>query len=194
VQVPAYQFKAHPPDRVERARHLNGLAVAQHRVELVLGYVELGQLVSLHTPHHPPCPPTSSATDVAPQPTGHHAARTASANLCGLSNGQLAVAIHAAGIPTNWRTLSTAQIRDMALAGIGQLSLAEVLRIDREFRALALSLYGKLRHNQTADVSAERAVLLRLWSSLSQEQAAVDLAYRLTVERSRHETDQAAIA
>jgi hypothetical protein len=93
-----------------------------------------------------------------------------SVDLDDLTNGELAVAIHAAGIPANWRTLSVDQVKDMALAGIARLGLDGIRRLDREARAL------NLQPRTPANVQARR----RIWGSGRMAQTATDLAFEVT--------------
>ena len=96
-----------------------------------------------------------------------------------LSNGQLAVAIHAAGIPTNADALSIGEIEALAVTGLCQLGLAEAGRINDESRAANISYCAKTRCDRSAEVHAELAIINRIWGSRKREQQAVDLAYRL---------------
>ena len=91
-----------------------------------------------------------------------------SVDLDGLTEGELAVAIHAAGIPANWRTLSVDQIKSLALAGIAWLGLDEIRRLNRETRAL----------NLQPRTPANTKALRRLWTSARLQQTATDLAFR----------------
>ncbi|QKW11403.1 hypothetical protein [Verrucosispora sp. NA02020] len=114
------------------------------------------------------------------------------ARLARLSNGQLAVAIHAAGIPTDVNVLSISQIRELAVTGIRRLGRTEVRRINDETRAANTSYCAKIRRDPTADVHAELATINRIWGSRRREQRAVDLAYRLlcALTRSGHSTPE----
>ncbi|MGW0501812.1 hypothetical protein [Micromonospora sp. NPDC003241] len=114
------------------------------------------------------------------------------ARLGRLSNGQLAVAIHAAGIPTDVNALSISQIRELAVTGIRRLGRTEVRRINDETRAANTSYCAKIRRDASADIRAELATINRIWGSRRREQRAVDLAYRLlcALTRSGHNTPE----
>jgi hypothetical protein len=127
---------------------------------------------------------TVPTTELASRSGGESVAAPYPATLEELNNGELAVAIHTAGFPARWRGLSVTQIADLALTGIARLGLPEIHRISRESRTLALAMCEKRRHDATADISVELQELRRIWSSPRREQAAVDLAFRLTARRS----------
>ncbi|WP_341718331.1 hypothetical protein QQG74_00505 [Micromonospora sp. FIMYZ51] len=146
-------------------------------------------------PTVPPAPPGPVATGatcapsldaparlVAPAATGQSPTRFL---LGGLSNGQVAVAIHAAGLPANAAALTVAEIEGMAITGLCQLGLAEARRINDESRKVNTAYCAKTRHNRLVDVRTEIATINRLWGSRKQEQQAVDLAYRLLCSLAR---------
>jgi hypothetical protein len=114
------------------------------------------------------------------------------ARLARLSNGQLAVAIHAAGIPPDVTTLSIDAIKALAMTGIRRLGRTEVRRINDETRAANTSYCAKIRRDASADVRVELATINRIWGSRRREQRAVDLAYRLlcALTRSGHSTPE----
>ncbi|GAB3819398.1 hypothetical protein [Micromonospora zhanjiangensis] len=103
-----------------------------------------------------------------------------------MSNGELAVAIHAAGIPARPNALTVSQIKALALAGIARLGLAEIRRVHEESRRSNLSYCEKTRRDAGADVDAEVATTRRIWGSFRKEQMATNLAYRLS--RTIHES------
>lgn len=119
-------------------------------------------------------PTSAPATDPAPRPTLDRVAVTALL-IDGMSNGERAVAIHAAGIPTKWRTLSVDQITNMALTGLARLGLPEIRAIDCYSRELALR----------SESAATRAELRRIWTSHRLHQAATDLAFHLRTHARR---------
>lgn len=94
-----------------------------------------------------------------------------------MTNGERAVAIHAAGIPANWRILPVDQITDLALTGIARLGLPTIRRIDGRSRELNLSPQLS---------PSDEAELRRIWTSERLHQAATDLAWRLSVDIRRN--------
>ncbi|MEO3776312.1 hypothetical protein ABGB16_05550 [Micromonospora sp. B11E3] len=119
---------------------------------------------------------TPAATAV---PTAGHSV-PAPVRLDRLSYGELAVAIHAAGIPAKAASLTAEQIKALAVAGITRLGLAEIYRLDAESRQANGAYCDKTRYDDSADVRAEVATIRRIWGSGKQEQTAANLAYRLS--------------
>lgn len=113
---------------------------------------------------------------LSPQP---RRASAAVVRLDGLTNGELAVAIHAAGIPAKAHALTADQLKALAVAGIARLGLAGVYRLDAESRAANVAYCDKTRYDRSADVRAELATTRRIWGSDRNEQTAVNLACRL---------------
>lgn len=111
---------------------------------------------------------TTNTPTPTPVPATGHAA-PAPVRLDRLTYGQLAIAIHAAGIPAQANSLTVEQIKALAVAGIARLGLAEIYRINEQWRAA-----------NTVDCAATyRAEIRRLWGSGKREDAAVSLGYRL---------------
>lgn len=104
-----------------------------------------------------------------------------------LTNGELAVAIHSAGVATRANTLTVAEVRALAIAGIARLGVAEVRRISEEARLANAAYCDKTRHDDFADVSKEEATVRRVWGSRRKEQTAVNLASRLLAAIDRGE-------
>ena len=103
--------------------------------------------------------------------------------LAALSNGELAVAIHAAGLPPGTAALSTDQIRALAVTGIALLGLAEARRINDESRLVNVAYCTKARDDASADLRAEVTAHHRIWGTWRREQTATDLAYRLSSQQ-----------
>jgi hypothetical protein len=117
-------------------------------------------------------PAPAPATPVAAMP----AIRT-------LSYGELAVAIHAAGIPRNYRALTVDQVWDLVARGVALLGLDEIKR--RRLESQATTLRMLRLHDAGCDYASETAELDRLWTSGRLEGDAHNLAYRIVSKPSR---------
>ncbi|MFU8873424.1 hypothetical protein [Micromonospora sp. SL4-19] len=110
---------------------------------------------------------TNTPATTAVLTTGH--ASPAPVRLDALTYGELAVAVHAAGIPAKANSLTADEIKSLAVAGIARLGLAEIYRLNEQWRAA-----------NTADCDTTyHAEIRRLWGSGKREQTAVTLGYRL---------------
>jgi hypothetical protein len=95
-----------------------------------------------------------------------------------LGCGQIAVALHIAGLPARWRQLPTHALIDLALTGIAKIGLDEVLRISAESHRIVAALYRSAKTPE-ADVSAARNQLQRIWPSDRRRQNATDAAWTI---------------
>ncbi|MEV4202263.1 hypothetical protein [Micromonospora globbae] len=86
-----------------------------------------------------------------------------------LTYGELAIAIHAAGIPAKANSLTVDQIKALAVAGIARLGLTEIYRINEQWRAANTVDCDTTYHGE----------IRRLWGSHKREETAVTLGYRL---------------
>ncbi|WP_328414276.1 hypothetical protein OG470_19630 [Micromonospora sp. NBC_00389] len=86
-----------------------------------------------------------------------------------LNYGDLAIAIYAAGIPAKADALTVEQIKALAVAGIAHLGVAEIYRINEQWRTV----------NRADCDKVYRDGIRRLWGSARREDTAVGLGYRL---------------
>jgi hypothetical protein len=99
-------------------------------------------------------------------------------DLLTLSYGEIAIALHVAGLPARWRQMSTRDLIDLALHGVAKIGLDEVLRIyAQSHRVLVLlSAPGKA---PAAEVSQARNQLRQIWPSRRSRQNAIDAAWTI---------------
>jgi hypothetical protein len=101
------------------------------------------------------------------------------ADLTGLTNGQLAVALHLGGLPTHYQHLTTADLIALVRAGIARVGLAEIRRLDTVSRQAVLAAFAHRNVNPTNPGTAEWARVDRVWSSAAAQQRATGAAYTL---------------
>ncbi|MFG3687003.1 hypothetical protein [Micromonospora sp. NPDC047740] len=110
---------------------------------------------------------TNTPAPTAISTTGHPV--PAPVRLDALTYGELAIAIHAAGIPATAASLTADQIKALAVDGIAHLGLAEIYRVNEQWRAANTNDCDTTYH----------AEIRRLWGSHKREETAIALGYRL---------------
>jgi hypothetical protein len=113
-------------------------------------------------------------TDVA----SRSAREFAEAAMLTLNTNAIAVALHVADLPPDWRELTHQDLISTAITGIRKIGLTEVIRIEAETRHLE-EILTRARNRPPAEVSQARKRYRQIWSSFRRQQQTVDAAYAI---------------